>query len=49
MFELVYRRTVADVVDLRVFGSTIEFENWFRSQIESEPIDILDVRKLRES
>lgn len=49
MFELVYRRTVADVVDLRVFGSTIEMENWLRNQKELEPIDILDVRKARES
>lgn len=47
MFELVYRRIVENVVDLRVFGSTIEFENWLRKQ--NEPIDILDVRKARES
>lgn len=49
MFELVYRRTVANVVDLRTFGSTMEFENWLRRQGELEPIDILDIRKVRES
>lgn len=49
MFELVYMRKIANVVDLRVFGSMIEMENWLRLQKELEPIDILDVRKLRES
>ena len=45
MFELVYRRTMANVVDLRIFGNALEFENWLRKQGDMEPIDILDVRK----
>ena len=49
MFELVYRRKIADVVDLRIFGSTIELEDWLRRQRELEPIDIIDLRKARES
>lgn len=49
MFELVYKRTEADVVELRIFGSTMEFENWMRKQKELEPIDILDIWKTRES
>lgn len=46
MFELVYKST-ANVIDLRVFGNALEFENWLRKQ--NEPINILDVRKLKES
>lgn len=46
MFEMVYMRKIANVVDLRVFGSTIEMENWLRLQKELEPIDILDIRKV---
>lgn len=49
MFELVYMRKLTNVVDLRTFGSVMEFENWLRGQGELEPIDILDIRKARES
>lgn len=46
MFEIVYKRRIANVVDLRIFNSTLEFENWLRWQME--PIEIMDVRKLKE-
>ena len=49
MFELVYMRKIANVVDSRTFGSSMELENWLRRQGELEPIDILDIRKARES
>lgn len=49
MFELVYTRKIANVVDSRTFGSSMELENWLRGQGELEPIDILDVRKARGS
>lgn len=49
MFELVYKRKEADVIDLKIFWSTIELENWLRKENKLEAIDILDVRKARGS
>lgn len=48
MFELVYKRREAEIIDLRVFRSIMEFENWFRRQMNLEPIDIIDVRYTKE-
>ena len=47
MFELVYKRREAGIIDLRVFQSIMEFENWFRTSV-LEPIDIIDVRYMKE-
>lgn len=41
MIELIYKRLVANVVDIRYFKDEAELEDWLERQNKLEPVGIL--------